>query len=831
MPVVRPIITNWTAGEFSEQLYGRVDLAKYGNAAAEVFNKIVRPHGGVRRRGGTRFIHGTRRTGGQHDPSSRLVPFVFSTTQSYLLEFGGNYIRFFRNGGIIFDRQLPILGIARTPSTHITFTGPHGLSVGDPVVVTGVSGMTELNNREAVITAIGSDIIALNIDSTGFGNHAGGGTVSRIYEIGSYYDALDVEGLQFTQNADTLFIFHPLWPIGRLVRNDHAAWTFSFAPYEEGPFLEMNTEDAARLSINVSFGSGIMSCPVDIFDGGHVGSIWRIWEQSSGTTFGYTRWAPGGLQNAAVDALYEHNGNVYRVLGGANGSLPSEIKNDAAFPTHTSGTVEVYIGGSGGGTASIVNVRYEHSGYCLVRINSVIDTKNANVTLLGKYFTPYTALAGRSTSRWQEGVWSDLNGYPRAGAFHEQRFIAASSPFKPATIWASKTGSFLNFQDGDEDDRAYTYTLAADQVDAIKYMSPGGRGVTLLTTSSEYVLRASRSDEAITPTNVRIARETSYGTANVEPLRIGPVVLFAQRAGDPANPPRRIREHVYNFQTDSYVAPDMTILSEHITASGIVRGAFQQHPDMVIWYALASGSFIGMTYERDQQVIGWHRHQLGGGGLVQDIVSLPGVHGDEIYMIVQRVIGGTTYRFIELLTEGLADDASLEEATFLDSHLTYAGPAVSRLSGAAHLDGELVDLLIDGNALGPVRVSAGIIDLPRPGARVCVGYGYVSRLRTLRLEAGAAQGSTAQSRVQKVSEVAVRFHRTVGGRVGPSLDRMQPIRFRDVDIPIGATLPMFTGDKIVDFDADWDRGQQIILEQERPLPMHALCMMVQMRVN
>jgi len=90
-----PIITNFTSGEISPRLLGRVDVTKYFNGCQELENFIVMPHGGVDRRPGTYFVSTTKISG----KMVRLVPFEFSTTQAYILEFGENYIRVYKDRG------------------------------------------------------------------------------------------------------------------------------------------------------------------------------------------------------------------------------------------------------------------------------------------------------------------------------------------------------------------------------------------------------------------------------------------------------------------------------------------------------------------------------------------------------------------------------------------------------------------------------------------------------------------------------------------------------------------------------------------------------------
>ena len=86
---------SFSGGEIAPSLYGRVDLAKYSTALRKCHNFIVRQYGGVENRPGTRFIAETK----YQNKKSRLIPFQFSTVQTYALEFGDRYIRVFKEGG------------------------------------------------------------------------------------------------------------------------------------------------------------------------------------------------------------------------------------------------------------------------------------------------------------------------------------------------------------------------------------------------------------------------------------------------------------------------------------------------------------------------------------------------------------------------------------------------------------------------------------------------------------------------------------------------------------------------------------------------------------
>ena len=194
--------------------------------------------------------------------------------------------------------------------------------------------------------------------------------------------------------------------------------------------------------------------------------------------------------------------------------------------------------------------------------------------------------------------------YPRCVTFFEERLYWSGTDNKPQTLWASKSGDFLNMDQGTGlDDESIAFTLATDDVNVVRWMKASD--VLLLgTVGGEFKLSGGGSP--VTPTNVRVVQETKYGSSTVPPIIAGRAVLFNQRAK------KKIRQMIFDLNVEGFVAPDLTILSENITGDGITNMAYQQEPDSIIWCVRADGILLGLTYQRDQQVVAWHQHPVGG---------------------------------------------------------------------------------------------------------------------------------------------------------------------------------------------------------------------------
>jgi hypothetical protein len=410
---------------------------------------------------------------------------------------------------------------------------------------------------------------------------------------------------------------------------------------------------------------------------------------------------------------------------------------------------------------------------------------------------------------------------PSSVSFYEQRLAFAGTNNNPQTIWFSKAGDYENFTTGTNADDAMIYTIASNQVNAIRYLK-AQRTLVVGTSGGEFTVSADGTDASITPTNVTIKKQSSYGSANVDAVAAGNAILFLQKAK------RKIRELAYNFDSDSYVAPDLTILNDAVTESGIIQMEWQQEPDNILWCVREDGQLAALTYQRSEAVVSWHRHILGGSfgsgnAVVESIASISGVlNEDELWVIVKRTVDGSTVRYVECFSDFDFDETASTDFKFLDSHLSYSGSATTTLSGLAHLEGQTVSILADGSVHANKVVSSGSVSLDREVTKACVGLAYDSVLQTMRIEGGAAEG-TSQGKTKRISKVVLRLFETVGVKVGPSLSNLEVVPFRTTSSNLSAPVDtLIEGDKEIEFDDDYNSDGYIFIKQDQPLPASIL---------
>ena len=464
MPRTTLALTSFTAGELSAKMDGRTDFEKYQSGCKTLENMLVHPQGMASRRVGTQFISEIKTSANK----TRLIPFEFSTTQTYMLEFGNQYIRFFKDKGQILEGDKTITAITKANPAVVT-SNSHGYLNGDFVVISSVAGMTQVNGKTFKVsnkttnTFELEDVDGTDVNTSSYSTYTSGGTANRIYQITTSYTTAQLFELKFAQSADVLYITHPSHEVSKLSRTGHTSWTLSEVDFAEtGPYMDANTTATTITPASSGTGTGVNFT-------------------ASSTT-------------------------------GVNG-------------------------GDGWQTTDVGRILKFNSGEAKI-------TARTNTTVVVCTITKAFANTD-ATASWQLGSWSDTTGFPSCVSFFQQRLVFAGTTDEPQTLYFSKSGDYENMTSGTDAADAMIYTIASNQVNAIRYLK-SQRTLIIGTTGGEYTVDADGTDAAVTPSNVNIRKQSSYGSANVDALTVGNAVVFLQRAK------RKIRELAYNFDQDSY---------------------------------------------------------------------------------------------------------------------------------------------------------------------------------------------------------------------------------------------------------------------------------------
>jgi len=775
MPRGTLLISNVTAGEMSPLASGRVDLARYPNAAEIMVNRLIRTQGAHDLRPGLQFIAEAK----DSSKRVRLIGFKFSTVQAYILECGDKYFRFFKDKGQIFSGGNPyeiVSGYAEANLFELYFNQSN-----DIFFITHTDYPTQKLSRYghadwrlAQIEFIDGPYLDQNTTPTTL---TPSGTTGAITLTAAPAGAELVQNGDFTeQMGSTLLNYEYGW-----THDD--SWTFAnpYAQHVAGSITALSQPllpAIAGKSYIVVFtiaGRTVGSLTPKV--GGQDGTV-----RSSNSTFTETivASADGGLYFTPSSDFdgYLDDVSVKEVAASLVFFLPGHVGS--------------YWRLKHGSTWGYVKVtEFTDSTHVKAQVKSDLGGTGA-------------------TAEWREGAWSAVRGYPRCSVFHGGRQIFAGSKYQPETLWGSKVGDYPNFapEDPITDNGPWTRTLDADDVNTILWII-SGRRLMAGSVSAEWKISGTGVSGVITPADIDAIKDTNFGSSAVRAIQAGMAVLFLQQHG------RKVRAQAYDFASDAYQATDLTDWSEHITRPGIVEMALQQEPEQILWSVRSDGVLLPMIFEPAEKVIGWGRVLTA--GLFESVAVIPGVNQSEVWTLVNRNIGGQTKRYIECFKD-MEWGTNRADCFFVDSGLSYDGTPITMIGGLDHLEEEEVAILADGQVQTRQVVSGGYITLATAASKIHVGLPYQGIYKSPRLEAAQAEG-TAQGKVKKIDKLTLRLLQSWGGQAGPDEDNLEDIEYEE------AVSGLFTGDKKVDFRGGYETSGQVMVIQNDPLPL-TICAVV-----
>lgn len=648
--------------------------------------------------------------------------------------------------------------------------------------------------------------------------YANGAQLGAPYEISTIFQENDLFEIQFQQVNDVIFITHDNYPPHKLSRVAELDWTIEEIAYTNPAFLDENISDT---TITITDGGDDnekhLTSSAALFLPEHVGAYWRV---------GHLR--PANSVEMAIDA--DVSSSELRILGDYNirtyGTWTADLLVERSLDGGTTWTVVRRFKAKDDRNVDAVGTAAENGTYRLRVENYVSNTAGRAVlesadaviygvlkitsvesttSVTGQVILPFESQA--ETAIWAEGAWSDVNGHPRALCLHQQRLWYGGTRKQPSTIWGSQTADYENFLTGTDDDMAPIYTLAGTELNAINWMASQA-ALLVGTTGTEWRLSSNSSQKGLTPTTVDADEQSNYGSEYIQALKVNDVVLFVERKG------KIIREMAWRETDDKYVSANMTQLSEHVTAGTIVSIAHQKDPISTLWAVMADGTLAGMTYDREQNVIGWHRHPTQGS--VESVCTIYGPKGqdDEVWFTVRRTVQGEDVRFVERINPN--KPATKADSFFMDAGALYSGAPATVISGLDYLEGCDVTILADGDVVDGKAVVGGSVTLDTAASKVQVGLSFVSRVRPFRLEQDNTIG-VSMGRTRKITSLVVRLKESLGLEYFDG-EQTYDVQFRDTGIPFDIDTPLFTGDKPIDFGTSFDLDATVELRQPHPLP-------------
>lgn len=791
--MISQLISSFNSGEWSPYLESRTNLEKYRNSCKVLENFIITPYGPANRRAGTEYLGAAKLSSSR----CRLIGLDISDTNHIVMELGVGYIRFWKNG--------------------------------------------------APITSSGTPVEAVQVDYLN--------SPTGLTPVHPYQEA-DLRNVQVCQINNLVYLSHPSYPPQRLSRLSDTSWTIGEVPFGDtsiknnwAPMLDQNTSTTTITPSAASGTSITLTASTGIFKAGHVGSYWELahpnpttfisqnidnTNATSGTIKILGKWSlqTFGTWTAQVDLQAStDNGTTWKTIrtyksnADYNATSSGEEQVETLFRLAVSGFVTT----TSSTTPRVMLSPLDPTLRGLVRITGFTSATSVTARVL-------KTLGGTSaTSQWREGAFSAVQGYPAAIALHDSRIIFAGTPSNPSSLWGSYSNDFQNFKQGAYDADSWFFTLASTTGGQIQWIVSKS-ALLIGTTLDEWSMAASDATRPITPTNVNVRQQSHYGSSSLGAQIINDTVLYIQRMS------RKIRELVYTWASESWVSNDVTALAEHTTRNGIVETAYQRVPDAILWFVRGDGQLVSMTYEREQQVVGFARHLTD--GVVESVATINGTNAeDEVWLAIRRTINGSTVRYIERLRLGLRDALDTADKAnwwYVDAGKlqTYGSPTTT-ITGLSHLEGKSVSVwadnavgspIIDSNTNAPMKVTGGQITLQAPASRVLVGLPFTSTLVPQRVDTNMQDG-TSQGRRMRIPRINLKVYQSSGGEISTDGKTWLPLVSRTLTDVMDASPPVLNGYERAYASSNWADGVDLYVRQTLPVPLTVAALVVNFEVS
>jgi hypothetical protein len=797
---------SFAGGEVAPALHGRSDQAKFQSGLATCRNFWVRKEGGAQNRPGTEFVVEVK----DSDAEVRLHKFVFNDDQTYVLEFGDEYLRFIRNAA-----QIEVSGVSawQTSTAYV---------VGDLVVEAGTNYYCEEAHTSGTFA---TDLAAGKW-------HA---LTGDVYEIPTPYSTSDLDDLYFVQSGDIITICHPGHPPRNLARTGHTTWTLTaivFAPSIAAPG---NLVASGGAGSSINFGYRVTAVKEDTLEESEPATEDTIAKDAP------TSAVPIALTWDSVTDAVEYN--VYKRIGtngpyGYIGTVRDTDFSDTGYEPNAevSFPVSRTLFGSTDNYPGVVS--YSQQRQIFARSNNdperVWCSQTANFKNFN-YRSPLQdddaiifTLAGRQvneirhlleldkllvlTSGGVQAINGDADGVLRPAAVNAKQQAGAqgSSALPPLTI--GRTAIYLQRGRSVVRDLRFSFEdNAYGGNDLTIWASHLFRGYTIeswdYSENHHSIVWAVRSDGTLLGLTYMPEHEVwgwhrhDTGASGVfEQVTVVPegtedaVYVVVKRTIDGAT--KRYIERLHSREIDD-LAVDAFFVDSGLSYDGRNTAATTM--------TLSGGTDwlhtedLTLTSSASEFVAG----DVGNAYVLT-------IGDDTVKCTITAYTSATevTVRANKTVPDALQDTATDDWSK-----------AVDELDGLDHLEGETISVLGDGNVVPQVTVSGGSVTLDNTYSVIHAGLPIEADLETLDIS--NPQGETLVDKKKLVTKATLRVEESRGIFVGPDADHLTEAKQRDTE-GWGEPIEAETGAISVRLQSTWTKGGRVFVRQSDPLPLTVL---------
>lgn len=826
MPRAAPLLASFNAGELSPNVEGRPDIAKYGAGAKTLENFIPIVQGPAKRRAGTRFVAEVK------DSTARtwLVRFEFNTQQAYVLEFGHQYIRFYTQHGQVLNLGVPYeIATPWTSSDLTNSDGTFGLRFTESNDVVYIchpsyaprklSRVSNTNWTLATIQTTNGPFKTINTTATTVYASAQTGAGVTVIASSGIFSASMVGSMFYIGQKSVLGV--ALWEAGKAIG--------------AGARRRSNGINYVALNAATTGGNKPIHTSGAVYDG-DTGVQWQY--EDPGYGYGIIT----GFTSATQITMTVVNAIPFYAVGAGNASTiwaNAAWSDVEGWPSQVNFYKERLVFGRGQNIWLSVSGDYENfadkdgSGNVVADMGISLILQSDKVNNLQWMSSNDALLCGTAGGEFAvQSITTNLPfgpdnvTAPAVSSFGSKNTIPVK--IGEATLFIQRSGLKLR-------DIVYDYISnkfqSTDQNVMADHITQGGITQIVYQQEPYSIVWAVRADgRLVAMTYSREQFDTPpYGGWHNHPLggsyQGGPAVVecvavIPAPAGD-KDELWLIVKRTINGVTKRYV--------EYLE----YERRFNDDPEDAFYVdcGLTLDNAIAATLTP-----GTGATVAGTTGVVFTAGSAVFSSGDVGKEIKQRywtlgTDGKTrTYATARALITGYTDTTHVT-ATILQpfqSTSTIASGGwrrtVTTISGLSHLEGQTVAINADGATYPQQVVTGGTITLPTPACKAQIGLPQRARLQTMRLNAGAGDG-TSQGKTARINKLSVRFQETLGALFGPSFSKLDEIDFRSVSDKMDGPPSLFTGDQLVDFDGDYSTDPWVCIETSEPQPCTVVAMM------
>lgn len=657
--------------------------------------------------------------------------------------------------------------------------------------------------------------------------------------------------IRYDQSADVLFVACDGYQQRKIERRgtrpNARSWSVCVYQSDDGPF---KTENAGPITLSGSAITGdiTVAASTALFKSTHVGALFSITStgQSQTKTIAAQNTFTNSIRVTGVGAARSFGITLTGTLAASTVVLQSSLDNSSwndvagqswgavvstAYADGLDNQIVYYrIGiktGGYGGADSVACTLVFSAGYQkgVVRVTAFTNSTTVSAQVL------FDLGSTSTTDIWQEGHWSDKNGWPTSVRLHEGRLWW----FGRNGIWGSISDAYTSYnEDQAGNSGPINRTIGSGPVDSVNFALSLQRLV-LGAEGKEISVRSSALDTPLTPTDFNMHDASTQGSAAVEAWKIDQRGVYVHRNTT------KVYELAYDSQSFDYNSTDLTVLCPELCSPGVIRMDVQRQPDTRILCVRSDGKVVLSTHDKIEDVLAWQTLETN--GEYQDVCVLPGDAGsleDIVYYVVKRTIGGSaSYYFEKQEVESNCRGAT--QSYNMDSYHAFSlGSPDTVVSGFPHLANEQVVVWADGAPLldstgEPLLFtvsSGGSITTDRNVTTGVVGLPYTGQWKSAKL---ALQGSAAESMLNQQKRTShlgllLAYFCPKALRFGPDFANMN-------DMPAIERGKVVTGTQVtydeqtIPFPGAWVTDMRLCLEARSPMPVSVLAVVADLEVH